>query len=61
MTKADKEHWIINLEDVSSQVDTEYVKFVCYKHGAKDIYSLSPYDYQEAWSELFDYARDAND
>ena len=61
MTKAEKENWLINLEDVSSQVDAETVKFVCGKCGAKDIYGLSPSDYQEAWNELFDYARDAND
>lgn len=56
-----KEDWLINLEDVSSQVDAETVRFVCGKYGAKDIYGLSPSDYQEAWNELFDYARDAND
>ena len=61
MTKAEKENWLINLEDVSSQIDTKTVKFVCEKYGAKDIYELSPSDYQEAWDELFDYARDAND
>ena len=61
MTKAEKKNWLINLEDVSSQVDAEIVKFVCRKYGAKDIYGLSPSDYQEAWNELFDYARDAND
>ena len=61
MTKAEKENWIINLEDVSSQIDDETVKFVCEKYGATDIYGLSPSDYQEAWNELFDYARDAND
>lgn len=61
MTKAEKENWLINLEDVSSQVDAETVKFVCGKYGAKDIYGLSPSDYQEAWNELFDYARDEKD
>ena len=61
MTKAEKENWLINLEDVSSQVDAETVKFVCGKYGSKDIYGLSTSDYQEAWNELFDYARDAND
>ena len=54
MTKAEKENWLINLEDVSSQVDAETVNFVCGKYGAKDIYGLSPSDYQEAWNELFD-------
>ncbi len=61
MTKTDKVNWIINLENISSQVDAENVKFVCEKYGAKEIYSLSPYDYQEAWNELFQYAVDAND
>lgn len=61
MTRAEKENWMINLEDVSSQVDAENVKFVCEKYGAKDIYSLSPNDYQEVWNELFQYAVDAND
>ena len=61
MKKAEKDNWLINLEDASSQVDAETVKFVCGKYGAKDIYELSPSDYQEAWNELFDYARDAND
>ena len=61
MTKAEKENWMINLEDISSQVDAENVKFVCGKNGAKDIYSLSPSDYQEVWNELFQYAVDAND
>ena len=61
MEKAEKDNWMVNLEDVSSQVDAETVKFVCRKYGAKDIYELSPSDYQEAWNELFDYARDAND
>lgn len=61
MTKAEKENWILNLEDISSRVDAENVKFVCRKYGAKDIYSLSPSDYQEVWNELFQYAVDAND
>ena len=61
MTKAEKRNWLTNLEDVSSQVDAEIVKFVCGKYGARDIYGLSPSDYQEAWNELFHYARDAND
>lgn len=61
MTKAEKENWLINLEDVSSKVDAKTIKFVCGKYGATDIYSLSPSDYQEAWNELFDCARDAND
>lgn len=61
MTRAERKNWLINLEDVSSQVDAETVKFVCEKYGAKDIYGLAPADYQEAWNELFDYARDAND
>ena len=61
MTRAEKENWLINLEDISSQVDAENVTFVCRKHGAKDIYSLSPSDYQEVWNELFQYAVDAND
>lgn len=54
-------YWMINLEDISSQIDAENVKFVCKKYGAKDIYSLSPYDYSEAWNELFQYAVDANE
>lgn len=61
MTKAEKENWLINLEDVSSQVDSKTVKFVCGKYGAKNIYGLSPSNYQEVWNELFDCARDAND
>ena len=56
-----KEDWLINLEDVSSQIDTEIVKFVCGKYGVNNIYELSPYNYQDVWNELFDYARDAND
>lgn len=61
MTKAEKTNWLINLEDVSSQVDAETVNFVCGKYGANDIYGLSPYNYQDVWNELFDYARDVND
>ena len=61
MTNAEKENWMINLEDVSSQVDVETVSGVCEKYGAKDIYSLSHYNYQEVWNELFQYAVDAND
>lgn len=61
MTKTDKMYWMINLEDISSQIDAENVKFVCKKYGAKDIYSLSPYDYPEAWNELFQYAVDTNE
>ena len=61
MTKAEKETWIINLEDLSSRIDSETVKFVCGKYGAKSIYDLSPIDYQEVWNELFDCERDAND
>ncbi len=53
MTNGDKENWIINLEDISSQVDAETVRFVCGKYGARDIYSLLPYGYQEVWNELF--------
>ena len=61
MTRAEKENWMINLEDVSSQVDAENVKFVCEKYGPNDIDSLSSNDYQEVWNELFQYAVDAND
>lgn len=61
MTSAEKENWIINLEDISSQIDAKNVRFVCEKYHAKDIYSLSPYDYQEVWNELFQYAVDTND
>ena len=61
MTKSEKNSWLINLEDVSAQVDAEIVKFVCGKYGANNIYELSPYNYQDVWNELFDYARDAND
>lgn len=56
-----KEDWLINLQDISSWIDAKTVKFVCGKYGPKDIYELSPSGYQEAWNELFDYARDAND
>lgn len=61
MTKSEKNNWLINLEDVSSQVDAKIVQFVCGKYGANNIYELSPHNYQDAWNELFDYARDAND
>lgn len=61
MTKTERKNWIINLEDISSQVDAETVIFICGKYGAKDIYGLFSSDYQEVWNELFDYARDAND
>mgnify|MGYP007101899783 FL=1 len=60
MTKSEKNNWLINLEDVSSQVDAETVKFVCGKYGVNNIYELSPYNYQDVWNELFDYAREAN-
>jgi len=60
MTREERENWLINLEDISSQVDAENVRFVCSKYGASDIYGLSPYDYQEVWNELFQYAVDAN-
>lgn len=55
-----KEDWLINLEDISSRIDAEQVKFVCGKYGAKDIYELSPSDYQEAWNEMFQCEVDAN-
>ena len=29
MTKAEKRNWLTNLEDVSSQIDAETVKFIC--------------------------------
>ena len=61
MTNAENENWMINLEDISSQIDAEKVRFVCKKYGAKDIYSLSSCNYQEVWNELFQYAVDAND
>lgn len=61
MTKSEKNNWLINLEDISSQVDAENVKFVCRKYGATDIYGLWPCNYQEVWNELFDYARDTID
>ena len=61
MTKAEKQNWIINLEDIVTQVDTVTVRFICAKYGASDIYELSPYNYQEAWNELYYYAIEDND
>lgn len=61
MTKVERHNWIINLEDVSSQVDKETVKFICGKYGAKNIYSLSSCDLQEVYGELLQYAVDASD
>lgn len=60
MTRAEREDWIINLEDISSQVDAETVEFVCSKYGAKSIYNLHSGDLNEVWNELFQYAVDAN-
>ena len=61
MTKAEKTNWLINLEDVAAQVDAATIDFICRKYGARDIYELSPYDYQEAWNELYYYAVENND
>lgn len=61
MTKTERENWIINLEDVSTQIDAETVKFVCGKYGAKSIYCLHSCDLQEAWNELFQCVVDDND
>lgn len=38
MKKAEKENWLINLKDVSSQVDAETVRFVCGKYGSNATY-----------------------
>lgn len=56
MRKAETQNWIINLEDVVTQLDTVTVKFVCTKYGASDIYELSPCNYRKAWNELYYYA-----
>lgn len=61
MKRAERENWISNLEDISTQVDTETVKFVCGKYGARSIYTLRPCDIQEVWNELFQYAVDSKD
>lgn len=61
MTKVERDNWITNLEDISSQVDAATVKFVCEKYGAKSIYGIHSCDLNDAWNKLFQYAVDAND
>lgn len=61
MNRAERENWIINLEDVSKQIDPEKVRFVCEQHTARDIYHLSNSDLQEVYNELFQYAVDEKD
>lgn len=57
MTMSEKQNWIMNLEEVATQVKelygSETVDFVLGKYNAKNIYQLSPCDYSDVFSELY--------
>jgi len=57
MTKSEKQNWIMNLEEVATQVKelsgSATVDFVLSKYNAQSIYQLSPCDYSEVFSELY--------
>ena len=55
MKRSERENWIINLEDVSSQLDASTVEFVCKKHGVDDIYSIPTTCFSEVFDELYQY------
>lgn len=59
MNKAERENWIINLEDVSKEISSEIVQFICEQHGDKNIYSIRSCELHEIYNELFQYAIDS--
>lgn len=62
MTRAEKDNWIINLEntaaDAAANCGQESVDFVLSQHHAKSVYDLRPCDYSEVFSELYQKAVD---
>ena len=56
MTKAEKEMWIINIENAASAVSLEYgidvAKSVFQRYCANGIYDLSPCNYSEVFGDL---------
>lgn len=62
MTKAERENWIINIENVAAQVEelygSESVDFVLGKVNANSIDELSNGDLSDVFSELYLMAED---
>lgn len=56
ITKTEKDMWIINIENATSAVCSEYgsdiAKSVFQRYGANGIYNLSPCYYSEVFSDL---------
>ncbi|MGN1140926.1 MAG: hypothetical protein ACI4TF_06980 [Oliverpabstia sp.] len=62
MTKAEKENWLINLENAAADVASEYgadvVKGILSLYNVHSIEDLSPCYYSEIFSELYAIASD---
>lgn len=57
MTRAERENWIINIDNTASVIETAIgagtVDFVLRKYGAKSIDDISDSDLSEVFSELY--------
>lgn len=56
MTKAEKEMWLVNIENAASAVYLQFgsniAKSVFQRYGANEIYDLSPCYYSEVFGDL---------
>ena len=57
MTRAERENWIINIDNtasfVESEIGTETVKFVLEKYGVASIEQIASFDLSDVFSELY--------
>lgn len=57
MTRAERENWIVNIENtadfITSQVGFETVNFILGKYGARLVEDILDSDLPEAFSELY--------
>ena len=57
MTRAERENWIINIENaasyIASEIGAETVDFVLEKYGAMSIDEISDSNLSEVFSELY--------
>ena len=57
MTRAERENWIMNIENtadfIASEIGSETVDFVLGKYGARSVEDISDSDLSEVFSELY--------
>lgn len=62
MTKAERENWIVNIENtasfISAEIGEEVIASTLYKYGARSIEQISSSDLSEVFSELYSIEAD---